>query len=949
MPKRKKSNLWLKKPKRRHFPRFVTPKKGIKILTPKQTAAFSTPTKAGRVFKRLLTPESLPRAIRKKLHIHESPKNKFETVLNENVIFDEFEETITEEYKEYIDIASDKVVMKKLSEAGLLYYFVLFFQLVKAGKYSLSNIAMLLWLETVRWFSLETCQQMWYWETTKMFWRAGYRLFHGKFLTFMSGPKGIGKFLDQSSTKKLSPESTEINFAVPSRTSILDQSNNLIPNVIHPGVISETLDAIKSISDVNMMCVDGKKVTAGLDEDFGDVNVFGFEEKPSIGEKKERLKRELQLTDDLKSMLFDSQFVDEDNKHTLMDMLRALIYLLTVRLKEVRDLKNKQEFGLEKLKERAGSLWKESKYIYAISGIQAFLYKVRQCIKTTLGNIGNLCELGASISEQGYNFCVIDMDPSNQQNMFLLKEIDDQTKPIPTNLIKQKSELWKSVRSLAYVTGSTLHSALGLRGLKEQKTHFDVSVLGKKPAEVSAITQKYLDHGTHNEKHAVATLSGKFLPIFYPKLNYVEEGCYLVDGQNKTHLLEVSPDGSLKFKESVENNSQNNRTLKDKPILAVEIKCPFNGNVHYKVPTYYICQCLAEMSVLGVQGLIYACYTAESTTFFHLEFDSSLWNLIQVEMEDLYDSESPVRRSKLSDKTKVLKQKLETYTETKVQLLAEIPSIKMKECRSLTSEDDTPYFGTVSNIEREDCENMNIVDRLQMLLMESEECLKTGHQLSRRKANEVLVWVLSNKDRLWSSELPNSVPIAYGLKDYKFSAEAMRKACNYVLGECARRGLKIPLLAFDGQWCSLMVRDSEGEPLTQLQLQKDVWNSVAKLKKNQIIDKLTLLNTVNIDISGTTTIGIVIEKSENRLTVTSTDHAFRTVKTNYSSKFWKENKTNDTVSTTETEGCYNISAADWIPDSVIQAIESNGDMDLINMINTISKEVDGILTKEGHS
>ena len=337
------------------------------------------------------------------------------------------------------------------------------------------------------------------------------------------------------------------------------------------------------------------------------------------------------------------------------------------------------------------------------------------------------------------------MDPSNQQNMFLLKEIDDQTKPIPTNLIKQKSELWKSVRSLAYVTGSTLHSALGLRGLKEQKTHFDVSVLGKKPAEVSAIRQKYLDHGTHNEKHAVATLSGKFLPIFYPKLNYVEEGCYLVDGQNKTHLLEVSPDGSLKLKESVENNSQNNRTLKDKPILAVEIKCPFNGNVHYKVPTYYICQCLAEMSVLGVQGLIYACYTAEITTFFHLEFDSSLRNLIQVVMEDLYDSESPVRRSKLSDKTKVLKQKLETYTETKVQLLAEIPSIKMKECGVLTSEDDTPYNGTVSNIEREDCENMNIVNRLQMLLMESEECLKTGHQLSRRKANEVLVWVLSKK------------------------------------------------------------------------------------------------------------------------------------------------------------------------------------------------------------
>ena len=74
------------------------------------------------------------------MHIHESRKNKVETVINENVIFDEFEETITKEYKEYIDIAADRVVMKKLSKAEFLYYFVLFFQLAKAGKYSIANI-----------------------------------------------------------------------------------------------------------------------------------------------------------------------------------------------------------------------------------------------------------------------------------------------------------------------------------------------------------------------------------------------------------------------------------------------------------------------------------------------------------------------------------------------------------------------------------------------------------------------------------------------------------------------------------------------------------------------------------------------------------------------------------------------------------------------------------------
>ena len=89
------------------------------------------------------------------MHVYESPKDKVETNINENVVFGEFQETITEETEEYIDIATNKIVIEKLSEARLLYYFTLFFRLVEKNKYSLSNIALLLWIETVRWFSLE--------------------------------------------------------------------------------------------------------------------------------------------------------------------------------------------------------------------------------------------------------------------------------------------------------------------------------------------------------------------------------------------------------------------------------------------------------------------------------------------------------------------------------------------------------------------------------------------------------------------------------------------------------------------------------------------------------------------------------------------------------------------------------------------------------------------------
>ena len=99
MPKRQKSNLSLHRRKRRRVVHFVTPTKRVKIF-PRKTAAYMTPMKAGRLSKRLRTPESLPRASRKKLHTYESPKYKAETVINENVIFDEFEETISEENKE---------------------------------------------------------------------------------------------------------------------------------------------------------------------------------------------------------------------------------------------------------------------------------------------------------------------------------------------------------------------------------------------------------------------------------------------------------------------------------------------------------------------------------------------------------------------------------------------------------------------------------------------------------------------------------------------------------------------------------------------------------------------------------------------------------------------------------------------------------------------------------
>ena len=699
----------------------------------------------------------------------------------------------SKDYKEFIEMASDKEVLDKLFEFKLLHYFRLFFSLLKQGKYPLKNIALLLWLETVKWYSCITLREMRFWKTTKNFWRAGYRLFHGKFISFMSGPRSIGYFRSGHMPERtLEPGLSQINFAIPSRAQLLSDSMETgIPKVLKPGVITQVFQSIKNskVSKINMMCMDGKKVTVGLDSKFGDVDMFGHEQSPTLAEQAERLSREESLVDEIRDTVNDQLLElvsnpvnDTESKMGIkaketVDMLFALVYVLTVRLKEGRLLKKKQEYGLMKLKEKAGPDWHTSKFVFAISSVQAFLYRVKVFIKRTLTNIDSLCHIGSQLN--GTNTYVRDnVIQCSQRNLFNLKPYPAQSQPVPSQFVPQRTPEWHLIRKQAPVTGSTLHNALGLRTLALQKKHFDVKILGIEEQEPSEEVKKYFEHGTTNERNAIATLAGKFLPMFLPNLAYVEEGCYFIYSclNKEKPVLAVSPDGSLREFDTADN-SDNNAFVRDCK-AAIEIKCPFpkknDITIYYSLPQYYVCQCLAEMKALEVKSMIFVCYTAESATFFEVDYQEELWQLLQEECEDLYSTESPKRPVKKRSTTNIIQQKLKDFSENNVRLLVELPSICMSNLAiaSSISEIESPY------LKQPKVQTMGIERGLEKPFMdllgalsESLDCIKTGHQLSRKKAAEVMVWVLSNKDRYWSPELPNSLIVAYGMKDYRLTSE----------------------------------------------------------------------------------------------------------------------------------------------------------------------------------
>ena len=79
------------------------------------------------------------------------------------------------------------------------------------------------------------------------------------------------------------------------------------------------------------MCSDGKNVTAGLDDEYGDVDMFEFEYPPTLDERKERMHKEVAHINDLRSYdceeankQFDEDMLDS-KKRDIIDMLRAVL------------------------------------------------------------------------------------------------------------------------------------------------------------------------------------------------------------------------------------------------------------------------------------------------------------------------------------------------------------------------------------------------------------------------------------------------------------------------------------------------------------------------------------------------------------------------------------------------------------------------------------------------
>lgn len=157
-------------------------------------------------------------------------------------------------------------MISSLKQAGRFETFLKFPKLITEDKFPLDNIAFLLFLGVVTWYSENNSSQMKCdISETVQFWRNGHKLFHGRFLRFMSGPKNQGQILQGVTYRGVYDlRESRINFVVPSN-QVLKKLNPFQKEDLMPGIIETKLETLSMQNEGKTfrIAVDAKKNSKG--------------------------------------------------------------------------------------------------------------------------------------------------------------------------------------------------------------------------------------------------------------------------------------------------------------------------------------------------------------------------------------------------------------------------------------------------------------------------------------------------------------------------------------------------------------------------------------------------------------------------------------------------------------------------------------------------------------
>ena len=309
--------------------------------------------------------------------------------------------------------------------------------------------------------------------------------------------------------------------------------------------------------------------------------------------------------------------------------------------------------------------------------------------------------------------------------------------------------------------------------------------------------------------NALGTLLATVFPAFLPRCyRYVEEGCRVLTSSIHEKFMLVSLDGSMRCVEDCNGNCVNRLGV---PIgtMALEIKCPFSAiankmlmPVNYECPHYYASQVLGEMKVLdGLRTMVVSC-SLESLTMCYIDWNMELWQKLWQLALEFYDVQNPSLPTQVHPQLRDLRSLLKEFVHANSVIAVEVPTLECIDSKAYEKfkSDHSEFYRY-----RDKYPRLNVdVDEVRECVLnccEASLCAITeAHDLERRKATEVLLFLLTDTDRAYNKDKPHAVPVAYALKGRSLKSSTARQMVTHVREFLHRNKINVLVEAYDGQW-----------------------------------------------------------------------------------------------------------------------------------------------------
>ena len=327
---------------------------------------------------------------------------------------------------------------------------------------------------------------------------------------------------------------------------------------------------------------------------------------------------------------------------------------------------------------------------------------------------------------------------------------------------------------------------------------------------------------------------------------FFEVGPKFIHHTTRPKLMEVSPDGIFMCTNG--GPACPNYHIHGERKILVEIKSPFPSdevpeNVYYDVPVRHVPQLLAEMKAYECSELWLVCSMKRSCSINRVHFDEHLWESLWSLVSEHYADEKPKMPTRLHAQLQHLRLEIVNFTKTKCQLVCEVPTVTGDYGDIYIDPNFASPFAPTNLRNYIEPNIENIQESSHLLAIESKATFNACHEVLRTPAKELLVFMLTNKDRKQDKTVPYSYPIAYAMKGPSMSNEDLKFMVRKLRNILQQHNIPVLCEAYDGQWHNHITQTENGEHLTKF-FGRSNWLRISKLSKDKCMEQLAKYSIV---------------------------------------------------------------------------------------------------------